>query len=176
MKTEKFEVTGMTCTACVAHVEKSVSKLKGIQTVQVNLLTNSMTVSYNENDIDNSEIEKSVESAGYKAHLKSDNPTAKTGKPEARPDYVREEQEEMKRRWWVSLAFLLPLFYVSMGHMLGLPLPAFLSGHQNAMSFALTQFLLTIPIAFVNKKYFTGGFKSLFRGAPNMDSLIARVS
>ncbi|MDD3489908.1 MAG: heavy metal translocating P-type ATPase [Paludibacter sp.] len=173
MKTEKFEVTGMTCTACVAHVEKSVSKLKGIQTVQVNLLTNSMTVSYNENDIDNSEIEKSVESAGYKAHLKSDNPTAKTGKPEARPDYVREEQEEMKRRWWVSLAFLLPLFYVSMGHMLELPLPAFLSGHQNAMSFALTQFLLTIPIAFVNKKYFTGGFKSLFRGAPNMDSLIA---
>lgn len=173
MKTEKFEVTGMTCTACVAHVEKSVSKLKGIQTVQVNLLTNSMTVSYNENDIDNSEIEKSVESAGYKAHLKSDNPTAKTGKPEARPDYVREEQEEMKHRWWVSLAFLVPLFYVSMGHMMGLPLPAFLSGHQNAMSFALTQFLLTIPIAFVNKKYFTGGFKSLFRGAPNMDSLIA---
>ena len=173
MKTEKFEVTGMTCTACVAHVEKSVSKLKGIQTVQVNLLTNSMTVSYNENDIDNSEIEKSVESAGYKAHLKSDNPTTKTGKPEARPDYVREEQEEMKHRWWVSLAFLVPLFYVSMGHMLELPLPAFLSGHQNAMSFALTQFLLTIPIAFVNKKYFTGGFKSLFRGAPNMDSLIA---
>lgn len=176
MKTEKFEVTGMTCTACVAHVEKSVSKLKGIQMVQVNLLTNSMTVSYNENDIDNSEIEKSVENAGYKAHLKSENTTTNAGKPEPRPDYVREEQEEMKHRWWVSLAFLVPLFYVSMGHMMGLPLPAFLSGHQNAMSFGLTQFLLTIPIAFVNKKYFTVGFKSLFRGAPNMDSLIAMGS
>lgn len=176
MKTEKFEVTGMTCTACVAHVEKSVSKLKGIQMVQVNLLTNSMSVSYNENDIDNSEIEKSVENAGYKAHLKSENTTTNAGKPESRPDYVREEQEEMKHRWWVSLAFLVPLFYVSMGHMMELPLPAFLSGHQNAMSFALTQFLLTIPIAFVNKKYFTVGFKSLFRGAPNMDSLIAMGS
>lgn len=176
MKTEKFEVTGMTCTACVAHVEKSVSKLKGIANVQVNLLTNSMTVSYNENDIDNSEIEKSVENAGYKAHLKSENTTSNTGKPESRPDYVREEQEEMKRRWWVSLAFLIPLFYVSMGHMMGLSLPAFLSGHQSAMSFGLTQFLLTIPIAFVNKKYFTVGFKSLFRGAPNMDSLIAMGS
>lgn len=163
----------MTCTACVAHVEKSVSKLKGIENVQVNLLTNSMTVSYNENDIDNSEIEKSVENAGYKAHLKSENTTSNAEKPESRPDYVREEQEEMKHRWWVSLAFLVPLFYVSMGHMMGLPLPAFLSGHQNAMSFGLTQFLLTIPIAFVNKKYFTVGFKSLFRGAPNMDSLIA---
>lgn len=166
----------MTCTACVAHVEKSVSKLKGIENVQVNLLTNSMTVSYNENDIDNSEIEKSVENAGYKAHLKSENTTSNAEKPESRPDYVREEQEEMKHRWWVSLAFLVPLFYVSMGHMMGLPLPAFLSGHQNAMSFALTQFLLTIPIAFVNKKYFTVGFKSLFRGAPNMDSLIAMGS
>lgn len=176
MKTEKFEVTGMTCTACVAHVEKSVSKLKGIENVQVNLLTNSMTVSYNENDIDNSEIEKSVENAGYKAHLKSKNTTSNAGKPESRPDYVREEQEEMKHRWWVSLAFLVPLFYVSMGHMMGLSLPAFLSGHQNAMSFGLTQFLLTIPIAFVNKKYFTVGFKSLFRGAPNMDSLIAMGS
>ncbi|MBN2767462.1 MAG: heavy metal translocating P-type ATPase [Paludibacteraceae bacterium] len=176
MKTEKFEVTGMTCTACVAHVEKSVSKLRGIENVQVNLLTNSMTVSYNENDIDNSEIEKSVENAGYKAHLKSENTTSNAGKSQSRPDYVREEQEEMRHRWWVSLAFLVPLFYVSMGHMMGLPLPAFLSGHQNAMSFALTQFLLTIPIAFVNKKYFTVGFKSLFRGAPNMDSLIAMGS
>ncbi|MGB4414555.1 MAG: heavy metal translocating P-type ATPase [Paludibacter sp.] len=171
MKTEKFEVTGMTCASCVAHVEKSVSKLEGIQTVQVNLLTNSMTVSYDETALNNDIIEKSVENAGYEAHLKSENTSTATNTKKI--DHVQLEQDEMKNRWWISLAFLVPLLYLSMGRMFGLPLPAVFFGHENALAFAFTQFLLTLPIAFVNKKYFTGGFKSLFKAAPNMDSLIA---
>ncbi|MCE5332656.1 MAG: HAD-IC family P-type ATPase, partial [Bacteroidales bacterium] len=171
MKTEKFEVTGMTCASCVAHVEKSVSKLEGIQTVQVNLLTNSMTVSYDETALNNDIIEKSVENAGYEAHVKSENTSAAANTKKI--DHVQLEQDEMKNRWWISLVFLVPLLYLSMGHMFGLPLPAVFLGHENALAFAFTQFLLTLPIAFVNKKYFTGGFKSLSKAAPNMDSLIA---
>lgn len=171
MKTEKFDVTGMTCASCVAHVEKSVSTLKGIQTVQVNLLTNSMTVSYDETALNNEIIEKTVEDAGYEAHTKTAYISTVTNPK--KPDYVQLEQAEMKRRWWVSLAFLVPLLYLSMGHMFNWPLPSAFVGHENALTFAFTQFLLTIPIAYVNKKYFIGGFKSLFKAAPNMDSLIA---
>lgn len=172
MKTEKFEVTGMTCASCVAHVEKSVSKLEGIKMVHVNLLTNSMTVSYDESSLDNSKIEKSVENAGYEAHLKSDVgvSTATTSK---NVDHVQLEQQEMKNRWWISLVFLIPLLYLSMGHMFQFPLPDIFLGHANSMTFAFTQLLLTIPIALVNKKYFVTGFKTLFKAAPNMDSLIA---
>jgi Cu+-exporting ATPase len=172
MKTEKFEVTGMTCASCVAHVEKSVSKLEGIQMVQVNLLTNSMTVSYDESALDNSKIEQSVENAGYAAHLKSDT-TISTGKTTSKVDHVQLEQQEMKNRWWISLVFLVPLLYLSMGHMFQFPLPDIFLGHANAMTFAFTQLLLTIPIALVNKKYFVAGFKTLFKASPNMDSLIA---
>ena len=170
MKTKKFDITGMTCSSCVAHVEKSVKKLEGIQSVNVNLLTNSMTVSFDESNIDTTIIEKSVENAGYEAHLR-DIDSKQTDS--VKIDYVKQEQDEMKRRWWISLAFLLPLLYIAMGHMLGLPLPNFFHGHENALTFAFTQFLLTVPIAFVNKKYFEKGFKSLFKAAPNMDSLIA---
>ena len=172
MKTEKFEVTGMTCASCVTHVEKSVSKLEGIKMVQVNLLTNSMTVSYDESSLDNLIIEKSVEDAGYEAHLKSDVgvSTATTSK---KVDHVQLEQQEMKSRWWISLVFLVPLLYLSMGHMFQFPLPYIFLGHANAMTFAFTQLLLTLPIALVNKKYFVTGFKTLFKAAPNMDSLIA---
>ncbi|HEY5589980.1 MAG TPA: heavy metal translocating P-type ATPase [Paludibacter sp.] len=172
MKTEKFDVTGMTCASCVAHVEKSVSKLEGVKTVNVNLLTNSMTVNFDDDKLKIDSIEKSVESAGYEAHLRelaTNSGTSSTTKI----DFVQLEQDEMKMRWWVSLAFLIPLLYISMGHMLGLPLPHFFHGNENALVFAFTQFLLTLPIVFVNKKYFINGFKTLFKAAPNMDSLIA---
>ena len=172
MKTDKFEVTGMTCASCVAHVEKSVSKLEGIKMVQVNLLTNSMTVTYDESSLDNSKIEQSVENAGYEAHLKSDA-TISAVKTSNKVDHVQLEQQEMKTRWWISLVFLVPLLYLSMGHMFAFPLPEIFLGHTNALTFAFTQLLLTIPIALVNKKYFVTGFKTLFRAAPNMDSLIA---
>lgn len=168
MKTEKFEVKGMTCSACVTHVEKSVSKLTGIKLVQVNLLTNSMTVSYDEKTLDNNEIELSVKNAGYEAHTKS----TKDDKI-SNSSLVNNEMKQMMFRWWISLAFLVPLLYISMGHMFRLPLPHYLHGTQNALAFAFTQFLLTLPIVYVNKKYFTTGFKTLFKGAPNMDSLIA---
>jgi Cu+-exporting ATPase len=171
MKTEKFEVTGMTCSACVAHVEKSVGKLNGINAVQVSLLTNSMTVSYDEHALTNNTIEQAVEHAGYQAHIKQTSSPGLNTTPAK--SNVQSEQAEMNHRWWISLGFLLPLLYLSMGHMLNWPLPGFFTGHENAMIFAFTQFLLTIPIVIINKKYFVTGFKTLFRAAPNMDSLIA---
>jgi len=170
MRVEKFDVTGMTCTACVAHVEKSVSKLEGVKTVNVNLLTNSMTVNFDDSAIQIDAIEKSVEDAGYTAHVRN---VAVSAGATANVNFVKIEQEEMKMRWWVSLTFLVPLLYISMGHMVGLPLPHLFHGAENALVFAFTQFLLALPIAFVNKKYFINGFKTLFKAAPNMDSLIA---
>jgi len=172
MKTEKFDVTGMTCSSCVAHVEKSVSKLQGVKTVNVNLLTNSMTVNYDDAQLTTVSIEQSVEDAGYQAHIRSMVGDA-TLNPSPKIDFVQQEQDEMKQRWLISLAFLIPLLYISMGHMLGLPYPHAFHNPQNALAFAFTQFLLVLPIAFVNKKYFQTGFKTLFRAAPNMDSLIA---
>lgn len=171
MKTEKYEISGMTCSSCVAHVEKSVKKLEGIQQVQVNLLTNSMTVSYDENAIDNKAIEKSVEDAGYQAHKHIDSQAG--NKNNSKTDYIQIEQDELKSRCWLSFTFLIPLLYLSMGHMLGLPLPDIFIGHENALIFAFTQLLLTFPIALINRKYFIKGFKTLMKGAPNMDSLIA---
>lgn len=172
MKTEKYDVTGMTCSACVAHVEKSVAKLPGIKSVQVSLLTNSMTVNYDEQSLTDQDIEKTVSDAGYQAFVKSATSTqAKSSAPKV--DHVKAEQLEMKKRWWISLGFLIPLLYLSMGHMLGFPVSRVFSGNENALTFALTQFLLTIPIAIVNKKYFVTGFKTLLKAAPNMDTLIA---
>ncbi|MDD5186084.1 MAG: heavy metal translocating P-type ATPase [Paludibacter sp.] len=175
MKTEKFDVTGMTCSSCVAHVEKSVTKLEGVKTVNVNLLTNSMTVIFDEQNLNAVSIEKSVEDAGYEAHVR-EVASAATTTPTPKIDFVRLEQDEMKMRWWISLIFLVPLLYISMGYMLGLPYPHAFHATENALLFAFTQFLLTLPIAFVNKKYFQVGFKTLFKGAPNMDSLIAMGS
>ena len=171
MKTDKFEITGMTCSSCVAHVEKSVGKLEGIDKVQVNLLTNSMTVSYNDDVLASDKIQKSVQDAGYSAHIKSQD--SATNKKAEAIDYVQLEKDDMKSRWWISLAFLIPLLYLSMGHMFGFPLPQIFLGLENSITFAFTQLLLTLPIALVNKKYFSTGFKSLIKRAPNMDSLIA---
>jgi len=171
MKTEKFEVTGMTCSACVLQVEKNVGKLQGVKTVNVNLLTNSMTVDFDESSLDVVSIEKTVRNAGYEAHLKTE--AGIISDSSSKINFVKLEQDEMKMRWWISLAFLIPLLYISMGHMLGLPYPHAFSTAPNALAYAFTQFLLTLPIAFVNKKYFSKGFKTLFNAAPNMDSLIA---
>lgn len=171
MKTEKYDVTGMTCASCVAHVEKSVSKLNGVKTVNVNLLTNSMTVVFDEVNLNTNTIEKSVEDAGYQAHVREEASNSNTSAPKV--DFVKQEQDEMKMRWWISLTFLVPLLYISMGHMLGLPFPHAFHATENALTVAFTQFLLTLPIVFVNKKYFLNGFKSLFKASPNMDSLIA---
>ena len=164
----KFDVTGMTCSACSAHVEKSVSKLVGEGNVTVSLLTNSMQVECDDKKVSDDEIIKAVEDAGYGAEV-----AGAVKSSEKKESVVDNELKEMKTRLIVSFIFLIPLMYVSMGSMVGLPQPAFLSGHGNAVSFAFTQFLMCLPILYVNRKYFQVGFKTLWHRAPNMDSLIA---
>ncbi len=168
---QKFDVTGMTCSACSAHVEKSVCKLEGIAAVNVNLLQNSMTVEYDEAVLKTEDIVHAVESGGYGAFLQGAKQAAAAS--EAPRNVAAEEMHSMKKRLIASFCFLVPLFYISMGHMMGVPLPSVLLGNENIMSFALTQLLLTTPVLIINKKYFTVGFKALWNRAPNMDSLIA---
>ncbi|MCB6364702.1 heavy metal translocating P-type ATPase [Intestinibacillus massiliensis] len=167
---QNFNVTGMTCSACSAHVEKAVSKVKGVQEVQVNLLAGTMSVNYDEQAAGDNDIIRAVTDAGYGAALRG---AKAAGKAVAQTDVAADAIREMKRRLTVSVVFLAALMYVSMGHMVGIPLPHFLHGQENAMSFALTQFLLTLPIVLVNRKYYVNGFKTLLHRAPNMDSLIA---
>lgn len=185
---ERFDVTGMTCSACSSHVEKSVSKLTGVENVSVNLLTNSMQVEFDENKLDTAGIIKAVEDAGYGAAVKDEH--AKSGKKTSGQSdsqensglsAVEQNVKNMKKRLIVSLIFWIPLMYVSMGHMiyqwLNIPMPPFtmnfLHGNENAITYAFTQFLLLLPILIANQKYFKNGFKTLWHRSPNMDSLIA---
>lgn len=187
---QKFNVTGMTCSACSSHVEKSVSKLQGMEKAAVNLLTNSMQVEYEEDKCNEEAIIAAVEKAGYGAspviQKSGDEAQAKVtrqkGKDTGREALKGEkENKAMKTRLTVSLVFMILLMFVSMHHMffmwLRLPVPEFLHklfyGNENAITFAFTQLLLTLPIIFVNRKYFQTGFKTLLHGSPNMDSLIA---
>ena len=166
---EKFTVTGMTCSACQAHVDKAVRKLPGVTEVNVNLLAGSMTVT-GDDTVTSAAVISAVTGAGYGAAL-ADAPKAASAAPAADP--MAEELAHMKTRFWASLCFLVPLFYLSMGHMMGLPIPHFFHGTHNAFAFAFTQFLLVLPIMVINQKYYRVGFKSLWHRAPNMDTLIA---
>ena len=168
---QKFDVTGMTCSACSAHVEKAVCKLEGIDSVNVNLLQNSMVVEYDENALNTDDIINAVKSGGYGASLQG----AKNASASAEPpkNVALEEMKIMRNRLISSFCFLIPLFYISMGHMMGAPLPSILTGNENIMSFALTQLLLATPVLIINRKFFTVGFKALANRAPNMDSLVA---
>ena len=166
---KKYKVTGMTCSACSSRVEKCVEKLDGVNTVSVNLLTNSMQVDFDENKLTEEKIADSVIQAGYGMEI----PTGKSEKKEEKEDIVEKNIESMKKRTIWSFIFLIPLMYVAMGHMVGLPQPSFLRGDVNAVSFALTQFLLCIPVLYINRAYFERGFRSLIHGAPNMDTLIS---
>ena len=168
---QTFNVSGMTCSACSAHVEKAVGKVEGVSQVSVNLLGNSMQVTYDESAVTAETIMQAVAAAGYGASLPQR--AGKQGPSPRRENAAAEELDSMKRRMIWSFVFLIPLFYISMGHMMGAPLPGFLVGMENALAFALTQLLLTLPILYLNDKYYRVGFKTLFRGAPNMDSLIA---
>ena len=169
MKTQKFDVTGMTCSACSARIEKNVNKTEGILEANVNLLTNSMTVKYDESLLSEEDIIKVVEDTGYGASTVMQK--NKDIKKDAKDD--KSEIREMKKRVIISLIFAIPLFYISMGHMLNWPLPKIFHGTENALIFAFTQFLLCLPVIIVNNKYYKVGFKTLFKGSPNMDSLIA---
>ena len=160
--TEKFNVTGMTCSACSAHVEKSVKKLNGVKSVNVNLLQNNMHVDFDETAVSVDDIINAVVSGGYGASV--------AGKEQEKKDNkIDNEISNMKFRLIVSLVCLVPLMYISMGHMWGWPFLNVFHGAENGITFALTQMLLMLPIMYVNRKY----FKTLFHGAPNMDSLIA---
>lgn len=176
MKKEKFNITGMTCAACQANITRNVEKLDGVREVNVNLPANSMTVSYDEDVITPQKIMDTVAGIGYGA---SPVIQAKEGKDAIRTEWEsRRKSEEdsrraMKRRLIASVAILVPLMYIAMGGMVGLPQPPIFSGMENALIFALTQLLLTIPIVIINGKFFTVGFKALSKGAPNMDSLVA---
>lgn len=169
MKKEKFDVLGMTCSACSSHVEKNVAGVDGVNSVSVSLLTNSMTVEYDEAVTDDSQIINAVTASGYSAKKQG----ASTAPGTTLEDAADERLHGMKIRLIYSFVFLIPLMYISMGEMIGLPIPGFIAGHQNAVSYSFLQFLLCLPILYVNRVYYISGFKRLFQGAPNMDSLIA---
>lgn len=156
----------MTCSACSAHVEKSVKKLNGVKSVNVNLLQNNMHVDFDETAVSVDDIINAVVSGGYGASVAGK-------KQEKKDNKIDNEISNMKFRLIVSLVCLVPLMYISMGHMWGWPFLNVFHGAENGITFALTQMLLTLPIMYVNRKYYITGFKTLFHGAPNMDSLIA---
>lgn len=165
---EIFNVTGMTCASCSARVEKTVSHLDGVNEVSVNLLTNSMGVQFDESITNAENIILAVEKVGYGASLKSEKISDNSNTPK-KSDNVT----DLKTRLIWSIIFLIPLFYISMGHMMNWYLPDFMHGQGNEITLAFTEFLLAIPIVFINFHYFKNGFRNLFKLSPNMDSLIA---
>lgn len=184
MAQDKFDVGGMTCAACQAHVDRAVSKLDGVQSVAVNLLAGSMLVDYDPAQVSPDDICTAVDRAGYSASPVSTGTDAagSSGSAQARSGAAHMESptkkleaaaSAMRTRLIVSIAFLIPLFYIGMGHMLGWPLPGIFTDHTHSMTLALTELVLLIPIVYVNDAYFINGFKSLAHGAPTMDALIA---
>ena len=162
--TEKFVVTGMTCAACAAHVEKAASSLDGVDSAAVNLMLGTLVCSYDADRVSPQAIITAVEAAGYGAAPADD----------AKRDIRREQEESaraMGRRLLWSVVCLVPLFYLSMGHMMGLPVPGFM--HRQPLLAAVVQLALCLPILILNRAYFTVGFSRLFKGSPNMDSLVA---
>jgi Cu+-exporting ATPase len=176
MMKKEFDVSGMTCSSCAIHVEKSVRKIEGLGEVRVNLLTNTLSIDVDGDSIaiDDQRIVKAVEDAGYGASPKVKHNAAETVNSTNDPRvHVAKELKSMRSRLIVSFAFSIPLLYLAMGHMFNWPLPGFFHGTQNAITFAFTQILLTIPVFIVNGRYFRTGFKTLLKRAPTMDSLIA---
>ncbi|MFQ6859515.1 MAG: heavy metal translocating P-type ATPase [Collinsella sp.] len=186
MAQEKFDVGGMTCAACQAHVEKAVCKLHGVTDVAVNLLSGSMQVTFDETLLSDDDICDAVDRAGYSAApvggagagaagatMPGVNANAVSAPLVSPTKKLEAAARAMRGRLITSIVFLIPLFYLGMGHMLGWPLPAFFGAHENVMNLALTELLLLAPILYVNDAYFINGFKSLVHGAPTMDALIA---
>ena len=183
MAQDKFDVGGMTCAACQAHVDRAVSKLDGVESVAVNLLAGSMMVDYDPAQVTPDDICTAVDRAGYSASPISTGADAvQSGSAQARSGAAHMESptkkleaaaSAMRTRLIISIVFLIPLFYIGMGHMLGWPLPGIFTDHIHSMTLALTELVLLIPIVYVNDAYFINGFKSLAHGAPTMDALIA---
>ena len=182
MAQDKFDVGGMTCAACQAHVDRAVNKLDGVQSVAVNLLAGSMLVDYDPAQVTPDDICTAVDRAGYSASPVDAGTAGSSGSAQARSGAAHMESptkkleataSAMRTRLIISIIFLIPLFYIGMGHMLGWPLPGIFTDHIHSMTLALTELVLLIPIVYVNDAYFINGFKSLVHGAPTMDALIA---
>ncbi len=175
MKTEKFRVTGMTCAACQANVEKVARKLDGTQKAEVNLLAEQLTVTFDENKLTADDIINAVNNIGYGASISSpsDKKSNATTQWDERKKNEAEKLKAMKIRLISSVIFLVILMYIAMGHMSGLPLPPFLHGTENALVNAVTQMLLTIPVMIINRKFYISGFKGLLKKVANMDTLVA---
>lgn len=163
---KKFDVRGMTCSACVANVTKAVEKLDGVSTANVNLMTNSMKVNFDENKINDDEIIRAVEKIGYGA-----SPDGEKIKSQDKP--VDDRERALKNRLISSSIFMLILMYIAMGHMVHLPTPSVFHGREGAVIFAFSQFLLALPVVYINRDFYISGFKGLKNRAPNMDSLVA---
>ena len=163
---KKFDVRGMTCSACVANVTKAVEKLDGVSTANVNLMTNSMKVNFDENKINDEEIIRAVEKIGYGA-----SPAGEKTKKQDEP--VDDREIALKNRLISSSIFMLILMYIAMGHMVHLPTPSVFHGREGAVIFAFSQFLLALPVVYINRDFYISGFKGLKNRAPNMDSLVA---
>ena len=184
MKHEKYAITGMSCSACSSRVEKAVSKLDGMKKASVNLLTNSMQVDYDEGTLSSQDIIQAVIDAGYGATLSGENKQATAASEPSPSDLAKKDMKAMKHRLIWSILFLIPVMYIAMHHMLlewfGIPVPeafqAVFHGDENAITFAFTQFLLILPIMYLNRKYYINGFRTLFQGAPNMDTLVGMGS
>ena len=182
---QTFDVTGMTCAACSSRVEKTANAVPGVNAAVVNLLKNSMEVDYDGSPDTAAALCAAIDKAGYGASPRMPQgsapaggasgsmPGGGSGAPAGPAGAAAKEAKAVRTRLAVSFAFTIPLFYISMGHMFGWPLPAFLTDHANVMAFALTQFLLLLPVIFVNFRFFRVGFKALAHRSPNMDSLIA---
>lgn len=172
---QRFKVFGMSCAACSAGVERAVGRLKGVNKVEVSLVAKSMLCDFDETTVSEKQIVEAVKKAGFKAYPEKASEAAQTAVAGRESVAVADSDgfTPMKTRLIVSLIFLVLLMYVSMGHMIGLPVPSFMHGVKNGVSFAFVQFLLVLPILYVNRKFFVNGFKALWHRVPNMDSLVA---
>ena len=162
---QKFNVEGMSCSACSSSVERAVSKLDGVTKADVNLLGKMMNAEYDENVVSSLEIIRAIEQAGFSAFVE--------GEKRSEVPVIQEKYTPVKTRLIVSFSFLAVLMYIAMGHMFNAPLPKFISGVENSVSFAFIQFILSLPIIYVNRKFYFVGFKALVKRSPNMDSLVA---
>ena len=178
MKKEKFDIEGMTCAACQANITRAVKKLDGIKEVNVNLLSNSMSVEYDDNILNSDIIAGTVNGIGYKAISAQKNAQENMTNDfrsewHKRQDNADKEQAKMKRRLISSIILLIPLMYIAMGHMIGISMPAIFTGTQNALISAFTQLIISVAVILINNHFYINGFKALIKKAPNMDSLVA---
>lgn len=168
-KQKNYVIEGMTCASCAQTIEKAVGKLAAVQMVNVNLATEKMSIEYDPDQLVLADVTKAVEEVGYTAHeeVETGDEVDRTRKKKA------QHIKDMWQRFWISALFTVPLLYISMGHMLGMPLPEFIDPMANAVTFALAQLVLTIPVIILGREFFKVGFKALVKGHPNMDSLVA---